>query len=1062
MSKTDITFITNDEGNSLNERFKSLINDTRTFDVLVGYFYSSGFYSIYESLERTHKIRILIGISTNYETFSLIDRIRSNKEIEHSFGLEVQKEMENSENNINVEKGVTKFLEWLSSDKLEIRAYPDEKIHSKLYIMTFDEDDRDLGRVITGSSNFTRNGLFENLEFNVELKNPSDYLYAKGKFESLWKDGIDVSREYVDAIKKKSWLRDDITPYQLYLKFLYEYFKEEINEDTRLDNNYRPDNFKEFQYQEHAVIDAKKIVEEYGGVFLSDVVGLGKTYMGTMLAQELSGKTLVLAPPHLIDENNQGSWENSFRNFGFRANNYKCRSIGILDKIIKKGEHNDFENIIIDESHRFRTEDTDTYTKLAQICRGKKVVLITATPYNNTPKDLLAQIKLFQRIRQSTIPNLPDLEGFFSKLEKNLKGLDRKKDKTEYINITKENSKLIRERVLKYLMVRRTRKEIELYYKEDLKKQKMIFPEIVNPEPLFYKFNEVESEVFFKTIDVISNKFKYARYTPLLYFKGDLGSDEQRQRNMMKFMKMLLVKRLESSFYAFNQSIDRFVTSYERFIREFENGKVYVSRKYINKVFDYLEAGNIDAIDQLIDENKAEEFPSEDFSEQYIFDLKADLQTLYEIKSIWKKINRDPKLITFIENLNNRDPLKDGKIIVFTESTETADYLKDKLENEVTQSILLYTGSSHEVRREEVLDNFDANSKNARNDYQILIATDVLAEGVNLHQSNIVINYDIPWNPTKIMQRVGRINRVDTKHKKIYTYTFFPTDESNDQIKLRESAESKIAAFISLLGSDAKLLTDEEEVEAHSLFNRLVSKETIEGEENIDSELKYLQEIRRIRDEEPETFKQIRNLPKKARTAKECNTDVSSLVTYFRRGKLQKFFIVKNGEHEISREIDFFDTVKLLKENYESPKLTLDNDFYALLDKNNEMLVNITDGDEEYVQKRSGRNHAVRLMRVLKSKEVRKFAGYTEFDEQYLQNIVNELETGGIPKLLSREVNEKIESTPEVISNPLKLIAILKSKIPDDFLKAQHSDSNVPKSFETEIVLSEYLKSKKI
>lgn len=1058
----DLTFITNEDGNTLNDRFKTLIKDTKLFDVLVGYFYTSGFYSIYPSLERTDKIRILIGISTNYETYNMLKQIQSNKEINKQFGEQVKSEMEQSENNISIEEGVTKFLEWLESGKLEIKAYPDEKIHSKLYIMTFNEEDRDLGRVITGSSNFTRSGFSENLEFNVELKDPSDYEFAQKKFNELWENSIDVSEEYVETIKKKTWLRDDITPYELYLKFLYEYFKEEINEDTRLEHNYRPDNFKEFEYQEHAVIDAKKIVEEYGGVFLADVVGLGKTYMGTMLAQELSGKTLVLAPPHLIDENNQGSWENSFRDFGFRSNNYKCRSIGILDQIIARKEHEEYENVLIDESHRFRTEDTDTYTKLAQICRGKKVILVTATPYNNSPRDLLSQIKLFQRTRRSTIPNLPDLEGFFSSLSKKLNKLDRKKDKKEYIKITKQNSKLIRERVLKFLMVRRTRKEIETYYKDDLEKQGVNFPDIAEPEALFYQFDQNESEIFNQTIEIITNekKFKYARYTPLLYYKGDLGSDEQRQKNMMKFMKILLVKRLESSFFAFNKSLDRFVYSYERFISEFEQGKVYVSRKHINKVFDYLEAGNINAIDQLIEENKAEEFSSKDFTEEFIQDLKSDLETLIEVKALWKQVKRDPKLIAFKENLLQKEVLKNGKIIVFTESTETAEYLKNGLDGNINQNVLLYTGSSSQSMRDVVLDNFDANSKNPENDYQILIATDVLAEGINLHQANIVINYDIPWNPTKIMQRVGRINRVDTAHKNIYTYTFFPTDQSNDQIKLRESAESKIAAFIALLGTDSKLLTDEEEVEAHNLFNRLVSKDLIEGESEIDSELKYLQEIRKIRNDNPNLFEKIKHLPKKSRTARVADIKSSQLLTYFRKGKLQKFFLIKSGEIEISQEIDFFESAKLLKVKIDEPKIKLDKEFYVLLDRNNRMLEKITDADDEYTQKRSGRNHAVRLSRILKSKEIRQFTGFTEYDDDYLTDIISELDAGGIPKMLAKEINQKIEKTPEIIANPLKIIAILKLKLPDEFLKSLHSDSKKAKSFETEIVLSEYYKKK--
>ncbi|MEA3273650.1 MAG: phospholipase D-like domain-containing protein, partial [Patescibacteria group bacterium] len=166
----DLTFITNEKGQNLKQRFEVLIKDTKFFDCLVGYFYTSGFHAIYKSLEKTEKIRILIGISTNKQTYELLQRVKSHKEINEEVGDKVKSEMDDCENNYSVEEGTYKFLEWLKSGKLEIKAYPEEKIHSKLYIMTFEEDDRDVGRVITGSSNFTQSGLVDNLEFNVELK----------------------------------------------------------------------------------------------------------------------------------------------------------------------------------------------------------------------------------------------------------------------------------------------------------------------------------------------------------------------------------------------------------------------------------------------------------------------------------------------------------------------------------------------------------------------------------------------------------------------------------------------------------------------------------------------------------------------------------------------------------------------------------------------------------------------------------------------------------------------------------------------------------------------------
>ena len=378
---------------------------------------------------------------------------------------------------------------------------------------------------------------------------------------------------------------------------------------------YLPQDFKKLEYQEQAVLNAKKILEEYGGVFISDVVGLGKTYIATLLTGQIDGRTLIIAPPVLLDRDNPGSWPNAFSDFRTPAD---FESIGKLDDIISKGTDK-YTNIIIDEAHRFRTETTITYEKLAEICRGKRVILVTATPYNNSPKDILAQIKLFQNARKSTIPNLADLESFFNGLDKKLKNLDRQRDYTEYIKTIKENAREIREKVLKYLMVRRTRTEIVKYFGNDLKTQNLKFPDVENPEPLFYELNDQEDEIFNTTIELISQKFTYARYMPMLYSLEGLDQlEEQSQKNMGKFMKILLIKRLESSFFAFKNSVDRFLYSYEMFIKEYEKGNVYVSKKHSNKIFEFLEIDDDAAIQKLIDEVKAEKYPSNAFREDFI------------------------------------------------------------------------------------------------------------------------------------------------------------------------------------------------------------------------------------------------------------------------------------------------------------------------------------------------------------------------------------------------------------------------------------------------------------
>jgi superfamily II DNA or RNA helicase len=1063
---TDLTFITNEKGKHLKERFDVLIKDSKLFDCLAGYFYTSGFYAIYPALEKTEKIRILIGISTDKQTHDLLNAAKqeqqqslqfSHAETKKEIESLIEKEMEDSTDSRTVEGGVVKFIEWIRNKKLEIHAYPSQNIHAKLYIMTFKDGDRDVGRVITGSSNLTQSGLVDNLEFNVELKNSADHIFAKNKFEELWKDSVDVSEKYIQTIEDKTWLKQNVTPYQLYLKLLYEYFKDELSQTDEVFAKYLPVEFMKLEYQEQAVLNAKKILEEYGGVFVSDVVGLGKTYIATLLAGQIDGRTLVIAPPMLLERDNPGSWRNAFSDFRIHAD---FESIGKLDDILERGTGK-YQNIIIDEAHRFRTESNMTYEKLAEICRGKRIILVTATPYNNSPRDILSQIKLFQKAKKSTIPNLPDLESFFSRLDNKLKNLDRQRDHAEYISTVKENALEIREKVLKYLMVRRTRTEISKYFTADLKKQNLKFPDVENPAPLFYELNEVEDEVFSKTIELISKRFKYARYMPMLYYTGKIDQlEEQAQKNMGKFMKILLVKRLESSFFAFKNSVDRFIYSYEMFIKEFDKGNVYVSKKHTNKIFELLENDDDKAIQKLIDEEKALKYKAEEFRADnelnFLADLKSDLEILRQIKILWHRINRDPKLIKFLQQLTQDKILKENKLIIFTESKETAEYIAKNINEKFPDSALCYTGGSGEATRDIVIKNFDDKARHPENDYRILVSTEVLSEGVNLHRSNVVINYDIPWNPTRMMQRVGRINRLDTKFDKIYTFNFFPSQQGNDEIKLRESAEAKINAFLTLLGGDAALLTEGEPVGSHELFNRLVSKKTLTGEdESEESELKYLQVIKDLRDKEPDLFEQIKLLPKKSRTAKIDQTHRESLITYFRRGKLQKFFTAtEKGE---AQELDFLTAASIIESSADEEKQILPEEFYDLLDKNKEAFIFATTEEMLELQTKRGKDSAMQVYRMLKAafKSTRQF---TDDQELYIKKVYTQLEEGGLPKQTTKETLAALNKLKEELANPFKVLAILQMHIPERLLEAHYAEQNQQVTGKREVILSMYMK----
>ena len=579
-----------------------------------------------------------------------------------------------------------------------------------------------------------------------------------------------------------------------------------------------------------------------------------------------------------------------------------------------------------------------------------------------------------------------------------------------------------------------------------------------NPEPAFYQLNKEENEVFNKTVEFVVKKFKYARYMPMLYYTGEEKPDQleiQSQKNMGRFMKILLIKRLESSFHAFRKTVHRFIVNHELFLKELEKGSVYVSKKHAAKIFELLGSDDDEAIQELLEKGKATKYPAEDFRNALKNNLKNDLQILKDMRELWSGIERDPKFLAFVDLLSNNPILKKNKLIVFTESKETADYLAENLEEKFPEQVLAFTGASSAATRQTAIENFDARARSPKDDYRILVATEVLSEGVNLHRSNVVINYDIPWNPTRLMQRVGRVNRVDTKFDKIYSFNFFPTEQSNDQIKLKEAAEAKIQAFITLLGTDARLLTEGEAVESHELFNRLISKKTITGEdEEEESELKYLQVIRDIRDNDPDLFEKVKYLPRKARTARKFTDNENRLLTYFRKGKLQKFFLAGNGD---SDEVDFMHAAGQLEANAKMPRKKLPADFYDKLEKNKQAFALATTEEDVELQIRGGgRDSTTQVLIFLKA--VRDLRQYTEDQETYLKRIMNRLEEGALPKQTAKTVLQALKRESKTgTPNPLKVLALLQNNIPDEFLGGHIAESTAHTAGPKEVILSEYL-----
>ncbi|MBK8751245.1 MAG: helicase [Candidatus Competibacteraceae bacterium] len=1078
-------FLTNQGENTLSKRLETILPKTQDFACLVGYFFISGFFQLYPALEPVKNIRILIGLKNEQVVYGLLqiandgseESVPSTLEIRKTLGGMLLSELIQSQDSLAIEIGIRKFIEWIRSGKLEVKLYREQNIHAKIYIMTPEQPTLNVchGYVITGSSNLSHSGLQGNLEFNVLLNEPEDHDYALHRFNELWANAVDVKdihETIINVVEKESPFAF-FTPYQLYLKFLADYFRDYLGDRSRLNIENLPQNFKKLQYQEDAVFTAQQMLKSYGGVFISDVVGLGKTFMSALLALQLDGRCLVIAPPSLLDENSPGSWTRVFRDFCIPG--HKCISIGKLDEALKQGV-GFYKYVFIDESHRFKGDLTQRYELLTRICQNKGVILVSATPYNNTLDDIYSQLKLFQPPRNSTLPGLRNLEAFFDSLRKRIKGLHRLDDAEKYVAAVEQNAQEFRNSVLKYIMVRRTRREIEQFYGEDLKKQKMGFPQVNDPVPLLYQLNATESAIFSSTLQrITSADFHYARYQPLnpLYYTAAIEDRVvQGQRNLATFMKILLVKRLESSFYAFQQTLSRFIKSHELVLHAFDDGFVYTSKKHSRKVLEFLEEGDDDAIDDLIQQEKAEKFSAVNFTPFFRQHVASDLAILRDIQQLWTGIQRDPKWLEFKRELTTQANFKNSKLIIFSEFADTARYLAECIKAEVEAKTLHFSSASSPEQRLAVIANFDANSSEERDDYRILVTTDVLAEGVNLHRSATVINYDIPWNPSRMMQRVGRVNRVGTQFKTIFTYNFFPTDEGNNQIALTEAAKSKIHAFITLLGNDARLLTGDEEITSHNLFDRINSRQAAEGDPaEPKSELKYLRQILDVKEQQPELFQRILALPRKARSSRivapascrcalengqDVRTSLPAVITYFRQGRLDKFFRA-DGSNICAEELDFFTTAEILETTANESRQDIPPEqFYPLLDKNKNSFLSATTPGVDTLSPGivAGGSHEANILKRLRAKEFRNSNALKPEDRKFAAEIDKIIAEGRVGKATIRKVKEALDQT----ADPVEMIAILRKDIASYYLLGATSklDPNAPPA-PREVILSSYL-----
>ena len=935
-------FFTNEKTNSLYEKFLGVFTympNLYAFNAVVGYFRSSGYFSIREHLIKIPKVKILIGINVDHMAAEAQRRglmfFGEEKKTREEFIKWMQEDIRQAKYDKNVEQGILDFMQDIADKKIEIKAHKSKKLHAKIYIFLPEHfNAHSTGLVITGSSNLTNAGLGKNYdksnyEFNVELRDYEDVKFANEEFEKLWNESTDILPEDFNKIKEKTYLGKEFTPFEIYIKFLIEYFGKSIEYDPEAIGDIPLKHFKKLSYQVDAVNMGFQMLLNHNGFFLADVVGTGKTVVAAMLAKKFiltngasNTKILIIYPPAL-----EKNWKSTFKIFGLKSYT-DFISNGSIDKIVN-GNTLDYEPkenydlILVDEAHKFRNQTSQMFQNLQIICKSgranegmidgweKKVVLISATPLNNRPQDIYHQVSLFQDIRKSTIGI--NLQSFFGKIDQRYRKI---KSEPEF-NVQKVRKLYsdIRENVLEPITIRRTRKDLqnEMYVK-DLEEQNIKFPDIEPPIAKEYKLDNDLNELFYKTIKILTDEdgLTYYRYQAIKFllaeFKDLYENADLTARALAFILKTQLVKRLESSFHAFKISLNRMRTSTENMINMFNKDKVFIAPDLdINKLIyeEYDDEEIEEKILQISEEKPANRiFKSKDFEKGFMDGLKKDKQYLDELCTEWEQVKIDPKLEVFINlfknELFNKGINPTGKLVIFSESKDTTKYLTDELNKIEYTKVLTVSSDNRKNLFDKISENFDANFTGEHKDeYNVIISTEVLAEGVNLHRANIIVNYDTPWNATRLMQRLGRINRIGSVSGKIYNYNFYPSAEGEKQIRLHRTAYMKLQGFHSAYGEDSQIFTLEEIIEQFKLYKS--------GElDEEDIRLKYLEFLRKFRDSEPVKFKEIKNLPLKARTAREpFDSEIEKghkinlkehSICYVKEGKRKELYLSGNNK----------------------------------------------------------------------------------------------------------------------------------------------------------------------
>lgn len=960
--------IIDNRNEKLVDHIRRILDSSEAARFAVGYFFLSGLEAIADKLDGVRELRLLIGNTTNRETLEQLSegyrrlelvaeemekqaypQRAKVTEMVGETGQNVRQTMELMDQTDEGEAVIRTLVRMIEEGRLHVRVYTKGRLHAKAYIFDYgpiyDQNGKPVERhergiAVVGSSNLTLSGVTHNTELNVVVQGNDNHAELVRWFEELWAEAEPFDETLMREMQQ-SWAGAVVTPYDIYMKTLYELVRDRLEgkdeQEVLWDDEITT---KLADFQKVAVRQAVQMIRVWGGAFVADVVGLGKSYVGAAIIKHFrrtnNWRALIICPAPLVE-----MWQRYNDVYDLGAT---VLSMGHLREqtdqrgnrrnlLLEDDRYADRDLVLIDESHNFRYSDTQRYRLVQEyVSAGRHCCFLTATPRNKTAWDVYHQIKLFHPDDRTDLPvDPPDLRQYFKAVEQGERSLPE---------------------LLSHVLVRRTRNHILRWYGFDAETHQPVDPSrfdeyrtgkrqayiMVAGRHQFFPKREL-STIEYSIEDTygglyqqlrgylgqarrglpkepLADELTYARYglwhyvDPRKQRKEPYASLQRAGANLCGLMRVLLFKRFESSVHAFRETIARLRRMHELFLRALDEGIVAAGEEAQQLLYE----SDVDEEQELLDalQRMTGRYDVADFDvDRLKRHVEHDIRLLGRIHDLVAPITpaMDDKLQTLKARLGE-PPLAEGKVLIFTQFADTARYLYDNLNcgDARPEVEVIYSGDKSKAKvvgRFAPKANPEYRMPAGETEIQTLIATDVLAEGLNLQDCDKIINYDLHWNPVRLIQRFGRIDRIGSEHEVVYGFNFLPETGIERNLGLKDKLANRIREIHETIGEDSAILDPSEQLNEeamYAIYERRGEQLSLFEEEEQWVDLNEAEELLRLlRREDPAEYQRIADLRDGIRTAMPSPT--KGLYVFCAAGRFQQLVLVDPQGVVVSREV---------------------------------------------------------------------------------------------------------------------------------------------------------------